>query len=69
MQDKLNESIETDNYGHVKTVVGSKARVGPRDNTKAQPEIDVRKEDGRVHSIVITCPCGEQVTVVCEYAS
>ena len=64
MQDELTHAPEL----HAKRVVGSRARVGPRDATCEEPEIQVQRKDGRIDSILIRCSCGEQITVHCQYA-
>ncbi len=67
MQDKLTPSTVIGNRDHVGNTVGSKVRVGPRAQERSQPEIHVQKQEGRIASIVVTCSCGEQVTIVCDY--
>lgn len=65
MQNELNlshqETIDT------RRVVGSRARVGRRDASQSEPTIHVDKRNGRIQSIQISCRCGEQIKVVCEY--
>lgn len=70
MQDKLTDLTRLDNQFDHKRLVGSKVRIGPREqvDAKPKPQISVQKVDGRVQSLLITCACGEQITVVCEYA-
>lgn len=42
--------------------------VGPQAGRKPQPEIHVQQEAGRIKSLVITCACGEKITLICDYA-
>jgi hypothetical protein len=67
MQDKLAPAIRVGNCNHAGHVAGAKTRVGPRQQATRPPEIHVQQRDGRIESIVITCSCGQQVTVVCDY--
>jgi hypothetical protein len=67
MQDKMIGSSPVGECEHVDQAANSKVRVGPRSQRHKQPEIHVYKQDGRVTSILITCACGEQVTVLCDY--
>lgn len=67
MQDKLTQSTVIGNRDHVARAVGSTVRVGPREQERAQPEIHVQKQGERIAAIVITCSCGEQVTIICDY--
>lgn len=47
---------------------GEAVRVGaPPAPAKAQPRIELVREDGVVRAIDITCSCGEKIRVVCEY--
>ncbi|MGB7345731.1 MAG: hypothetical protein WBD20_16060 [Pirellulaceae bacterium] len=41
--------------------------VGPPKPKEKQAEILVQKNGEQIQSIVITCPCGEKVTIVCDY--
>lgn len=41
--------------------------VGPPKPSDKQAEILVQKDGEQIQSIVITCPCGEKVTIVCDY--
>lgn len=46
----------------------SRVRVGSRNYCESTPEIVVHKGcSDRIESIVITCTCGEEITVVCNY--
>ena len=47
--------------------VGSRVRVGKGDDCSAEPEVRIQKNGNRVESIVIVCPCGEEITVICGY--
>ena len=48
--------------------VGSpRVRVGPKQHCNSEPEIRVTKDGNRIESIVIACPCGEEITVICDY--
>lgn len=43
-------------------------RIGPRNMTQEKKaDIHVHKVDDRIESIVVTCACGEKITIVCEY--
>ena len=44
-----------------------RVRIGPRNPSNKQAEVLVQKDSDQIHSIVITCPCGETVTIVCDY--
>jgi len=68
MQDKLMDSTCLSDLHGSPRVAGSTVRIGPRRQTNSVPEIHVNKRDGHVECIVITCACGEQITVVCDYA-
>lgn len=47
---------------------GDSVRVGaPQAQPKAEPRIELVREDGVVRAIDITCGCGEKIRVVCEY--
>lgn len=67
MQDSLAAATGNGACRHSDPAAGSRVRVGPRRQEKRPPEIQVRKRDGRIESIVVTCSCGEQVTLVCDY--
>lgn len=62
--------------------VSNKTKVGNRVSRRAEPkdpnlvrlavptaklEVDVRAENGRIESIIVTCVCGEKHVVHCEY--
>lgn len=63
MEDKL--AVDSPQRRH--RTVGSRVRVGPKQGCVAEPEIRVNKSGDRVESIVITCSCGEEITVICGY--
>ena len=42
--------------------------VGPRKPDCGNAEVTVRKKDGVVQAIVVTCPCGEEILVDCVYS-
>jgi hypothetical protein len=66
MQDKLTNSMCLSDLPPSRPA-SSSVRIGPRRPTSSEPEIQVNKRDGRVESIVISCRCGEQITIVCDY--
>ncbi len=43
------------------------ARVGRRSSDSAQPKIELRKNGDVIESIVVTCACGQTITVDCSY--
>ena len=45
-----------------------RVRIGPPRATDRTAEILVQKSGEQIHSIVVTCPCGEKITIVCDYA-
>ncbi len=57
--------------------VGPRARIGqlrsmPPNNSnsdmcRGEPEVRVNKQGNRIESIVISCACGEEITVICGY--
>lgn len=47
--------------------VGPKVRVGPRELSQPQTQIHVHKDGDRIEALTITCSCGEQITVQCNY--
>ena len=65
MQDKLISSTNA-NPDHARRI-GSSVRIGPRGHGN-QPDIHVHKQGERIESIVITCSCGQQITIDCGYA-
>ena len=48
-------------------VGGPRVRIGPTKHCNAEPEVRVIKDGNRIESIVIACPCGEEITVICGY--
>ncbi len=62
MENKLTTVVPRKSHaGH------SRVRVGSRNYCESTPEIVVHHAGERVESIVITCTCGEEITVVCNY--
>ncbi len=47
---------------------GQRVKIGPKVACNAPPELHVQKKDGRIETIVVSCPCGEQITIHCDYA-
>ncbi|QDT10265.1 hypothetical protein [Planctomycetes bacterium K23_9] len=45
----------------------ARVTVGPPKPSDRQAEILVEKNGEQIESIVITCPCGEKITIVCDY--
>lgn len=45
-----------------------KVLVGQRKPDRGSAEVTVRKKDGVVQAIVVTCPCGEEILVDCVYS-
>lgn len=35
---------------------------------RGEPTVQLIREDGVIRAIDVTCPCGERIRVVCEYA-
>jgi hypothetical protein len=68
MQDKLANSTCVSDPSPSRSAAGSSVRIGPRRPTSSETDIQVNKRDGQVESIVINCRCGEQITIVCDYA-
>lgn len=68
MQNKLTAGDTPSDAHRYHQAAEPKVRVGPPKPDKTKPAIDVHKRDGRVESLVITCACGERITVVCDYA-
>ncbi len=66
MQDKLVSSTGNENPDHARRI-GSSVRIGPRGQAN-QPDIHVHKQGERIETIVITCSCGKQITINCDYA-
>ena len=73
MQNNLTKSTVVGNGRQVQSPLkdchagSSQVRIGPPPQ-KTQPEIDVQKRGDRIESIVITCSCGQQITIRCDYA-
>lgn len=63
MENKLEVTVQD----RKQRAVGSRVRVGPKQHCAAEPEVRVNKEGNRIESIVIACPCGEEITVICGY--
>jgi hypothetical protein len=47
--------------------VRNRVRIGPSKPSDRQAAILVQKDGDRIDSIVVTCPCGETITIVCDY--
>lgn len=46
----------------------SSVRIGPKNIMKEnKPDIHVHRVNDRVESIVVTCACGEKITIQCDY--
>ena len=66
MHDKL---IDNDHSASGRrTTVGSPRRASAETVCEKPAQIQVRRKEGRVEAILVTCACGEQITVNCEYA-
>ena len=63
MEDQLGITV----HERTKKVGGPRVRVGPKQHCDTEPEIRVNREGNRIESIVIACPCGEEITVICGY--
>ena len=65
MQSNMMNRIPVGNFRHI----ASPPAPGPQRAAHAhsQPEIRVNKSGERIDSIVVVCPCGQEVTIVCEY--
>ena len=62
MQDQLNTPEQRS-----RRLVGSKAAAGKVEHQLSDPKIEVQKNNGRIEVIVVTCSCGEQITIDCQY--
>lgn len=67
MQNELTPTNDTNEASDSRRVVGARARVGRREQGRPEPQIHLNKSNGRIESIQISCGCGEQIRVVCEY--
>ncbi|MEL6108258.1 MAG: hypothetical protein AAFU85_19705 [Planctomycetota bacterium] len=67
MQNQLAQSHDRSDATDTRRMVGARARVGCREPGRNEPQIHVNKSNGRIESIQISCGCGEQIRVVCEY--
>jgi phage protein D len=46
----------------------SGVRIGPKSITReSKPDIHVHRVNDRIESIVVTCSCGEKITIQCDY--
>jgi transcription antitermination factor NusA-like protein len=45
----------------------NRVRIGPSNPSDRQAAILVQKDGQRIDSIIVTCPCGETITIVCDY--
>ena len=63
MENKLGISVKDP----AQKIPGPRVRVGPKQHCSSEPEVRVHKQGDRIESIVIACPCGEEITVICGY--
>ncbi|OYP35215.1 hypothetical protein [Rhodopirellula sp. MGV] len=73
MEDKLTVGTQARRV----RAVGPRARLGgtaqlhsPNANgngCRSEPEVRVMKQGNRIESIIISCACGEEITVICGY--
>ncbi|MCA9140199.1 MAG: hypothetical protein KDB00_25680 [Planctomycetales bacterium] len=63
MEDKLDVIVQE----RKKLAVGPRVRVGPKQQCATEPEVRIHREGNRIESIVISCACGEEITVICGY--
>ena len=68
MQDKLRNTTVTVDDRRATRLVGSRVNGAPSTSRAPKSEIHVNKQGDRIESIVVTCACGEQVTLFCDYS-
>ncbi|TWU02364.1 hypothetical protein [Stieleria varia] len=67
MQDNVSPVNVTDVACHSPSTMRSTAMVGRRASDSAQPKIEIRKQGDKIESIVVTCACGQVITLDCAY--
>lgn len=48
--------------------VGSNAVVGRRDSKPEEPTLELKRRDGVVESILVTCSCGKKIEIACDFS-